>query len=280
MDANRHSRTARGAAGYRAAHQLVEGGAIFADPFARAILDAEALAEADLRAADPATRPTRMFMAVRSRFAEDALAKAVARGVGQAVVLGAGLDTLALRNPHRAAGLRVFEVDHPATQAWKREQLAAAGLALPDLLTFVPVDFERQALSEGLVAAGFRPDLPAFFIWLGVVPYLARPAIERVLAFVASVPQGEIVFDYSEPLENYPADRRASVTALGARAAAAGEPWLSHFDPAELHDLARRLGLALVEDLGVAGVAVRFFGVPDHAAPRGAGPHVAHFTRA
>lgn len=280
MDANRHSRTARGAAGYRAAHQLVEGGAIFADPFARAILDAEALAEADLRAADPATRPTRMFMAVRSRFAEDALAKAVARGVGQAVVLGAGLDTLALRNPHRAAGLRIFEVDHPATQAWKRERLAAAGLECPDLLTFVPVDFERQALSEGLAAAGFRQDLPAFFIWLGVVPYLARPAIERVLAFVASVAQGEIVFDYSEPLENYPSDRRAAVVALGTRAAAAGEPWLSHFDPADLHELARRLGLALVEDLGVGGVAVRFFGVPEHAAPVGAGPHVVHLTRA
>ena len=280
MDANRHSRTARGAAGFRAAHQLVEGGTIFADPFARAILDAEALAEADLRAADPATRPTRMFMAVRSRYAEDVLAGAVGRGVRQAVVLGAGLDTLALRNPHRAAGLRVFEVDHPATQAWKRERLAAAGLALPDLLTFVPVDFERQALPEGLAAAGFRQDLPAFFIWLGVVPYLARPAIERVLAFVAAIPRGEIVFDYSEPLDNYPPERRAGVAALGARAAAAGEPWLSHFDPAELHDLARRLGLALVEDLGVAGVAVRFFGVPEHAAPAGAGPHVVHFAQA
>ncbi|CEJ13884.1 Putative S-adenosyl-L-methionine-dependent methyltransferase [bacterium YEK0313] len=280
MDTNRHSRTAGGAAGFRAAHQLVEGGAIFADPFARAILDAETLAEADLRAADPATRPTRMFMAVRSRYAEDALAGAVGRGVRQAVVLGAGLDTLALRNPHRAAGLRLFEVDHPATQAWKRERLAAAELALPDLLSFVPIDFERQALGQGLAAAGFRDDLPAFFIWLGVVPYLARPAIERVLAFVASIPRGEIVFDYSEPLDSYPPERRAGVAALGARAAAAGEPWLSHFNPAELHDLARRLGLALVEDLGVAGVAVRFFGVPEHAAPAGAGPHVVHLAQA
>ena len=123
MDEKEPSRTALGAAAYRAAHQTVEGGTIFADPLAHAILGANADAIiAQFAAADPAQTSMRIFMAARSRFAEDCLALAAARGVRQAVILGAGLDTFSLRNQSRGQGLRVYEVDHPATQIWKRKR--------------------------------------------------------------------------------------------------------------------------------------------------------------
>lgn len=128
----------------------------------------------------------RLFTAARSRIAEDALSEAVERGVRQIVILGAGLDTYALRNPHSAREIRIHEVDHPATQAWKLERLAEAQIALPPWLLFVPVDFERDDLGEKLAAAGFEQNSPAFFTWLGVVPYLTQDAIGRTLDYISS----------------------------------------------------------------------------------------------
>jgi methyltransferase (TIGR00027 family) len=199
LRAGEPSQTARGAAAYRAIHQTLDGGAIFRDPFASRILDDETRATLDEIAANPTLRPWRLFIAARSRFSEDTLATSVARGVRQIVVLGAGLDTFSLRNPHAGEGVRVYEVDYPATQGWKRERLKEAGLAIPASLTFAPVDFERQRLADGLAAAGFRSDRPAFFQWLGVVPYLTREAISVTLDFIAAVPESEVVFDYAEP---------------------------------------------------------------------------------
>ncbi len=256
MRAGEPSQTARGAAAYRAIHQTLEGGAIFRDPFAERMLDDETRARLDEIAADPSLRPMRLLIAARSRFSEDTLAACVARGVRQIVVLGAGLDTFSLRNPHAGLGVRVFEVDYPATQQWKRERLNEAGLAIPASLTFAPVDFERQSLGDGLAAAGFRADRPAFFQWLGVVPYLTREAILATLDFIAGVPESEVVFDYAEPFENYPAERRAHVMAVAAGTAARGEPWLSLFDPAELSGILRNKGFA-IEDLGMAEIAGR-----------------------
>ena len=125
MQTSRPSQTARGAAAYRAIHQMLDGGVIFSDPFASKILDDETRAARDAIAADPSLRPMRLFIAARSRFSEDTLAACVARGVRQIVVLGAGLDTFSLRNPYAGQGVRVFEVDYPATQAWKRERRRA-----------------------------------------------------------------------------------------------------------------------------------------------------------
>jgi len=161
------SRTAFIVAAHRAAHQKLEGGRIFADPFAHIILGKEAIAPDSEAEAETSQRPVRLFIAARSRFAEDCLSAAVSRGVRQAIILGAGLDTFSLRNPHVQLGLHVFEVDHPATQAWKRERLMQEGLTLPTSLTFAPVDFERQDLADGLRAVGFQSDQPAFFHWLG-----------------------------------------------------------------------------------------------------------------
>ena len=126
------------------------------------------------------------------------MSRAVERGVRQIVILGAGLDTFALRNPHGALGIRIYEVDYPATQAWKRQRLAEVQIALPPWLIFVPVDFERDDVGEKLVAAGFQQNSPAFFTWLGVVPYLTQDAIVSTLDYMASIQDSEVVFDYME----------------------------------------------------------------------------------
>lgn len=157
-----------------------------------------------------------------------------------------------LRNPHADQGLGVFEVDHPATQAWKRDRIAQMSIDIPCSLIFAPVDFERGSLADGLAAGGFRPDQPAFFLWLGVVPYLTRKAIYSTLRFIAGVLASEVVFDHCEPPETFAPERRAYLTALAARVAAAGEPFPSHFDPAELAKELHILGFAELQDLGLA----------------------------
>jgi methyltransferase (TIGR00027 family) len=272
MRAGQPSRTALGAAAYRAIHSEREGGTIFKDPFAVKILDDDTRAKLDEIAADPVQWPLRLFIAARSRFSEETLAACVARGVRQVVVLGAGLDTFALRNPHADLGVRVFEVDYPTTQQWKRERIGEAGLTIPDSLTFAPVDFERQSLGEGLAAAGFDRDAPAFFQWLGVVPYLTREAIFTTLDFIGRIAGAAVVFDYTEPFENHPPERRAHIMAAAQRAAEHGEPWLSFFDPAELADILRRQGFADIEDLGFADMLARF--CAHEPRPSASGGHV------
>lgn len=250
---------------------------MFADPLATTILGVPAaeLQRSALQA--PATRGMRLFIASRSRFAEDSLAAAVARGVRQYVVLGAGLDTFAHRNPFEDAGLRVFEVDHPATQAWKMRRLADAGLPSPPSLTFAPVDFERETLADGLAAVGFDAAAPAFFAWLGVVVYLTREAITETLKFIARVPGAEVVFDYGEPPSAFPEGGQRSVQlARAQRAAAMGEPWITRFSPSEIQSLLRGLGFDQLEDLGRAQISRRFYGAEG---PGGPGGHLMRATR-
>src|SRR5580700_465352 len=143
MQSGEPSRTALAAARHRAAHQVLEGGRIFADPLAARILGEDFDAIARDAGIHPSGRRMRIFIAVRTRFAEDSLAAAVERGARQLVVLGAGLDTYAYRGQTRDR-VRIFEVDHPATQAWKRQRLAEAAIPLPSCLTFAPIDFEHE----------------------------------------------------------------------------------------------------------------------------------------
>lgn len=262
MQQGQPSRTARGAASHRAAHQVLERGFIFSDPLAIRILGADA--EAAIRDAknDPSRRRLRLFIAVRSRFAEDALATAVARrGVRQLVVLGAGLDTYAYR-ASLGEGLRIFEVDHPATQAWKRQRLAEAAILAPRALTFAPVDFERETLADGLSAAGFDPAQQTFFTWLGVVPYLTEQVVFSTLAFIAGLPGGaHVVFDYGNPPvsasneDDYAAGREA----LASRVASVGEAFTSHFETDALRAGLTALGFREVEDLGPRTIRDRYF---------------------
>lgn len=194
----------------------------------------------------PVARDFRAFMVVRSRYVEDQLAAAVAQGVAQYVVLGAGLDTFAYRNPFPA--LRVFEVDFPATQAWKRELLKEAGIAAPAELTYVPLDFEHQALAAGLAEAGFDAGAPAFFGWLGVTPYLTLQAFRATLNAIAQLPAGSGVgFDYALSPETLSPQGRIAFDALAGRVVAAGEPFQLFFTPDELERELRSAGFQRIE---------------------------------
>jgi methyltransferase (TIGR00027 family) len=259
MIASRPSLTAERVARRRAAHQVLDAPPVFDDPLALRILalapDAIAREEGESVWID---RIRRAFISVRSRYVEDEVAASVAHGAAQYVILGAGLDTFAYRNPH--PNLRVFEVDHPATQRWKRTQLDAAGIASPPSLVFVPVDFERERLPEELARAGFRPDRRAVFSCLGVVPYLGDEAIAAMLRFVASCArETTIVFDYSTPPDQLPPRQKARFDVIAARAASAGEPWLTFFEPAQLAERLRSLGFGNVRDLDADDLNRRYF---------------------
>jgi methyltransferase (TIGR00027 family) len=253
------SRTAIAAAWHRAAHQVLEEGRIFTDPLALKILGEDAHSVTRWAEEHPSGRRMRLFIAVRTRFAEDALAAAIERGVQQLVVLGAGLDTYAYRGTFRDR-LRIFEVDHPATQTWKRKRLEEAAIALPANLTFAPVDFERQGLADGLKAAGFDPALQTFFTWLGVVPYLTAEATYSTLGFIASLPNGaHVVFDYSDPPDSLPAEMRVSHEQRAAHVAELGEAWVNYFEAGQLRAKLMALGFSEIEDLGPAQIISRYF---------------------
>lgn len=277
MQPQQPSRTAWGAARHRAVHQLIEDGRIFADPLAVPILgreldDAEENVLRLDRDNEPGTRALRFFIVARSAYAEARLAEAVAeRGVTQLVVLGAGFDTFAYRNPFPQ--LRVFEVDHPATQAWKRERLAAMDVASERWPIFAGVDFENESFGERLIEVGFDPAQRTFVFWLGVSMYLTPQAIDATLAAVAGWPGGgEIVFDYAEPPKAGMSEQGlAARAALAERVAAAGEPFTAGLEPEALHARLAGLGYAEVEDLGSLDLAERFLGPEIAAAARAAG---------
>jgi methyltransferase (TIGR00027 family) len=272
------SRTAMAAAAHRAAHQILESGRIFSDPLAVRILGIDAATVAREAEEQPMRRAMRMFIAVRACFAEDALAAAVERGVTQLVVLGAGLDTYAYRTK-LGDRLCIFEVDHPATQEWKRQRLAEAAIPIPSTLTFAPIDFERQTLSEGLAAARFDRAQQTFFTWLGVVPYLTAEAFWSTLKFVANLPTAaHMVFDYSNPPESLTAEARANYDKRAARVAELGEAWLTHFDTDDLRAKMSQLGFSEIEDIGPREMAHRYFPEVAKSIPEKGG-HVLRATK-
>jgi methyltransferase (TIGR00027 family) len=242
----------------------LEQGRIFTDPLALRILGIEAEAAAREAEERPFGRAMRLFIAVRTRFTEDALTAAREGGVRQLVVLGAGLDTYAYRNSCDGR-LKIFEVDHPDTQAWKRQLLAQAGIPVPGSLTFAPVDFEQRTLAEGLAAAGFDPGEQTFFTWLGVVPYLTEEAIWSTLGFIAGLRNGaHVAFDYANPPESLSPEMRAAHDQRAARVAAIGEAWTSYFETEKLRARLQAGGFPEVEDLGPRQIAARYF--PERAA--------------
>jgi methyltransferase (TIGR00027 family) len=251
------SMTARAVASRRAAHQLFDRPTILDDPIAVPILGAEFFADPK-RHSDPRSRAFRAFMVARSRYAEDNLAEAVSVGVRQYVILGAGLDTFAYRNPFPA--LRVFEVDFPSTQAFKRQMLQSASIPEPANLTFVPLDFEHQTLAAGLAQAGFDPSLPAFFTWLGVVPYLTLAAFRSTNDLVAAMPPGSgIVFDNAVTVDELSPRLRAVQKALAARVAAAGEPFQLFFATARMQNELQSAGFARIEQIDSSDLNARYF---------------------
>jgi methyltransferase (TIGR00027 family) len=260
----RPSSTAQRVAMKRAAHQLLDDPKVFDDPLALHMVGKE---HASALRADPrqfeatALSPyLRAFVAARSRYAEDELALGVRRGVCQYVILGAGLDTFAYRNPHPHGLLHVFEVDHPTTQTWKRARLKEAGIPLPNDLTFAPVDFETQTLSERLVGAGYDSGKCTFFSWLGVTEYLTTEAVMTTLRFIASAPVGSgVVFDYVLSPSLLTPVQRSRFDAIAQRVASAGEPWQTFFDPGLLAMDLRAMGFGYSEDNGPEEINARYF---------------------
>ena len=256
------SRTALRVALRRAAHQLRDAKPlVLDDPLAVRILS-KAFHEELQRTPDKVKRPfsaaLRAFVVVRARLAEDTLAAAV-RDVGarQYLVMGAGLDTFACRNPY--PDVRVFEVDHPSTQAWKIQMLASAGIMPPASAQFVAVDFEKDSLRARLKAAGFDESLPTVTAWLGVVPYLTVEAFRATMRVLAGcAPGSEVVFDYSQPREALPPVEQLMLDSLSARVALAGEPFQLFFTPEQLVEELKGLGLRVVEDMDGEALTERY----------------------
>jgi methyltransferase (TIGR00027 family) len=262
------SRTAFMVAVQRAAHQTIDHPPLFDDPFAARIIGERGRAMlATRRVRKSWFGPyLRAVLAARSVIAERELAASVENGVTQYVVLGAGLDTFALRNPYPA--LRVFEVDHPSTQGWKRKLLANEGLTAPATLTFVPVDFERQDVATELRKAGLDPTQPTFFSWLGVVMYLRPDAIDATLRTVVSLRGSEgaggIVFDFFRRPERTNVVLRFLFWLRGRWLARVGEPFRTFFAADELREKLSALGFTRVEILAPSDINARFFtGRPD-----------------
>ena len=276
MKPNDPSRTALLVARQRAAHQVLDHGAILNDPLAMQILHEDEKEVLQFANEHPLAGIGRLFTAARSRIAEDAISGAVDRGVRQIVILGAGLDTFALRNPHGARPIVVYEVDHPATQAWKRQRLAEARLAVPPWLILVPVDFERDDLAEMLAGAGFQQHSPAFFTWLGVVPYLTEDAIGGTLHYLASIPNSEVVFDYMESAPAFSEEIRELVAERTGQLERIEERWRSRFEPAGMAAILRAHGFGEIEDIDFEEIRSRFGRAVRGLAPGRAGLHVVH----
>ncbi len=276
MKPHEPSRTALLIARQRAAHQVLDHGAILNDPFVLKMLHDDEKDVEQFANQHPLASIGRLFTAARSRIAEDALSGAVERGIRQIVILGAGLDTFALRSPHGARQIRIYEVDHPATQAWKRQRLAEAQLAIPSGLNFVPVDFERDDLGEALSGAGFQQNSPAFFTWLGVVPYLTQDAVGSTLDYMGSIQNSEVVFDYMEPAQAFSEEMRELVAKRTEQLEKMGERWASRFEPAGIAAILRSRGFCDIEDISFQEITSRFGRAVQGLAPGQAGLHVVH----
>lgn len=207
------------------------------------------------------TRPFRASIVARARAVEDLVEARAAAGVGQYVILGAGLDTFAQRRPELAARVTVFEVDQPGPQAWKRARLDALGLGVPTHLRLVPVDFERgDAWLAQLIAAGFDPGRPAVVASTGVSMYLTAEAIAATLRQLAGLAPGStLVMSFMLPIELADPAVRPGIEAAARGARAAGTPFLSFFTPAEMLALARAAGFRAVEHVSADALAARYF---------------------
>lgn len=278
MDEGRASLTALATSLMRAVHTRVDDSPLIDDPWGeRLVLESEQalMREAVWSNAPPELRdridassnelvaaamhahPVYGTVIVRTRFAEDALRGAVARGASQYVIVGAGMDSFALRRSPWASDLEVFEVDHPATQQLKRERLAGCGVAIPPHTHLIAADLSREPLDAVLARSAFDSTRTSFFSWLGVTTYLTREANLATLRAIAAAaaPGSELVFTYIDQREFEPSGGSGDLAGVRSTVASMGEPWVSGFHPAQVADDLRGAGLELVEDL--AGEALR-----------------------
>jgi methyltransferase (TIGR00027 family) len=263
MAPSQRSRTIEIPAIMRALHQTIDDDPkILTDPIAIRLIDADDDRQWLAPLLDhPFAKQWRAGFALRARYAEDCLAERVQPGTHQYVILGAGLDTFAYRQPPWGASLRIFEVDQPATQQWKRDRLQAANIAIPSNLTFVPIDFERASIPEALRATDFAFDAATLCSWMGVTQYLTRDALDATFRFVLSLPpSSEIVFSFILPQEALSGVEAEALVIAAQRAAEVGEPWLTRLCGDELAVRLRSMGFSHTIHLTPAQARERYFG--------------------
>ncbi len=265
------SRTALGTAYLRAAHQILDAKPlIFEDPMALRLLGDEAsqkILDSLGSHQSPAAKALRSHVVLRSRFTEDRLQEAVSRGVTRYILLGAGFDTFALRQPDWARALKIIEVDHPGTQKMKQWQMTKGRIDVPSNLSFVHVDFEHESLLAGLMRQGISPEEPTFFSWLGVTMYLNDAAIDATLKSVAAFSAGsEIVLTFMGKPDSVLDSADAE---LAERVSTLGEPFISFFEPAEIETKLRQAGFTDVTFLSPGEATERYYEgrAPDLPAP-------------
>jgi methyltransferase (TIGR00027 family) len=261
------SRTALATAYLRAAHQILDAGPlILNDPVALILLGPDA--EKRIRDAvnmymAPEAKALRSHVVLRSRYAEDRLKSSIERGVSQYIIVGAGFDTFAIRQPAWAARLRIVEVDHPGTQHLKRTKISDARIPVPGNVVFAGINFEKESLEEGLIRNGVRNDETTFFSWLGVTMYLTEPAIESTLKCMAKYPSGsEAVITFRQQ----PSAQSSASSRMADLVSAAGEPFVSYFTPENFRRKLLDAGFIKVELLTPA-LSARYFHGGENSLP-------------
>ncbi len=263
MIEGRPSDTAIQVAAAREAHRRFdEGPPLLDDVHALSFLDDEGLAVIDSYS-DEATwilLENRLFLPLRARLVEDRLAEAYTRGIRQYVILGAGLDSYAWRQPEGSEALRIYEVDHPSTQKWKVDRLAQLGWPVPDNTRMVACDFEVTTAAEALAATDFDPSEPAIVSWMGVIYYLERATADAAMAGLAGIlaPGSELVFDVMLPWEAMPERYHEIREQMVAWLKGAGEPQKNRYRPEELAGAAQDAGFGETEVIDVPTLYARY----------------------
>jgi methyltransferase (TIGR00027 family) len=264
MSERNASGTAFGTLYMRVVHQLLDAQPlILLDPPAMTLLGEDKVKEIKKNHKHHRTleaRALRTHVVLRSRFAEDRLAEAVERGVTQYVILGAGFDTFAFRQPEWARNLKIFEIDQPASQAQKHSRLADAGMAIPSNLHFVEIDFERESLHDGLSRHEVSMTEPTFFSWLGVTMYLQEEATDAVLKTIAQFPsKSEVVFTFTQPPDSLSGVESKFHSMLSKVVNNSGEPFVSFFTPDAIENKLREIGFKNIAVLSNEEAGKRYF---------------------
>jgi methyltransferase (TIGR00027 family) len=273
MNVGQVSQTAISTALFRAAHlHLFDAPAILRDTFA---LQLSGLGDRDaldafgqqVEARGFPLRRASAYFAYRHRVSEDRMQAALDQGIAQILILGAGLDSFALRHPEIPARVRFVEIDHPATQRWKLDRLAALGLETPGV-RYVSVDFASERLTDGLEAAGVDSRERIFVAWLGVTQYIRRDAAEETLDLVTRHAAGSaVVFDVILPPDAQSFSDAEMSRMSSQFSVARGEPWISYYDPETLVGRLATLGFARIERLAAAEARAYYAGQPADVAP-------------
>ncbi len=256
MKNDQTSGTALGVTIVRAVHQLIDDPPhILDDPVSLLLIGTagkERILGEPEKFGSPSSKALRSHVVLRSRYAEDSLSEAIPSGIRQFIALGAGYDTFALRQPVWARGLKIVEVDHPATQASKLDLLERRNIEIPENVSFVPLDLEKEELGAGLAGSGFDPGLPVFVACLGVLAYLHVESVHRIFKWAGALPRlSRFVFTFATNAE--------AQSALSETTAAKGEAWHARFDIEGLQEVLRGAGFREIVFVPPEEGAARYF---------------------